>query len=54
MDASDASSLALMDEVYSGFTMSAAPDASIEQIHQVLLTCTSKVLLLQQNDINRS
>jgi len=54
MDGSDASSLALMDEVYSGFNMSTSPDASTEQMHQLLLTCISKVLLLQQNDINRS
>ena len=50
----DTSSLELMDEVYSGLNLSVAADASTEQIHQNLLTCTSKVLLLQQNDINCS
>lgn len=54
MDDSDTSSLALIDEVYSGFNMSISPDTPTEQIHQQILTCTSKVLLLQQNDINCS
>ncbi len=50
-DDTDAASLALMDEVYSGLKMSTSFGVATEQVHQHLLTCTSKVLLLQEKDI---
>ena len=51
IDDLDSASLALMDEVYSGLQMSSSSDASVEQVQQKLLTCTSQVILLQQKDI---
>jgi len=51
IDDLDPASLALMDEVYSGLQMSSSSDASVEQVQQKLLTCTSQVILLQQKNI---
>ncbi len=53
MDDFDGDGLSLMDEVYSGLRMSSSPVVSTDQVHQNLLTCTSKVLFLQEQDIRR-
>ncbi|MEA3466822.1 MAG: hypothetical protein U9R57_01195 [Thermodesulfobacteriota bacterium] len=51
IDDTDAASLSLMDDVYSGLKMSSSVGVATEQVHQHLLACTSKVLLLQEKDI---
>lgn len=51
MDEPKSVSLALIDDVYSGLQMSSSADVSFEKVQQQLLTCTSQVMLLQQQDI---
>ncbi len=51
IDDTDAAGLSLLDEVYSGLQMSFSSDVVPDLLHQHLLTCTSKVLLLQEKDI---
>lgn len=54
MNTCDAGSFTLMDEVYSGIKMSLSDDYSTPSISQHLLMCTTKVLHMQEKEIERT